>query len=87
VKWGIENELVRPEVLEALKCVAGLRYGRSGAKETEPIKPVADAWVNATLPYCSPQVAAMIELQRVTGMRSGEVCLMRTADINTQGSV
>src|SRR5262249_1993419 len=34
-----------------------------------------------------PQVKAMIELQRVAGMRSGEVCQMRTTDINTAGSV
>src|SRR5207302_1910847 len=68
-------------------CVAGLRFGKSGAKETEPIKPAANWAVEATLPYCSPQVAAMIQLQRVTGMRSGEVCRMRTADLNTQGNV
>lgn len=86
-KWGIENELVRPDVLAALKCVAGLRFGKSGAKETEPVKPVANWVVEATRPYCSPQVAAMIELQRVAGMRSGEVCRMRTCDINTQGTV
>jgi hypothetical protein len=55
-KWGVENELVRPEVLAALKCVVGLRFGKSGAKETEPIKPVAEWVVEATLPYCSPQV-------------------------------
>lgn len=85
-KWGIENELVRPDVLAALKCVSGLRYGKSEAKETEPIKPVADWVVDATLPYFSPQVASMIQLQRVTGMRSGEVCRMRMADINTQGT-
>ena len=87
VKWGVENELVRPDVLAALKCVAGLRYGKSGARETEPIKPAADWAVDATLACCSPQVAAMVQLQRVTGMRSGEVCRMRTADINTQGTV
>jgi integrase len=87
LKWGVENELVRPDVLEALKCVAGLRYGKSKAKETEPVRPVADAVVNATLPYCSPQVRAMIELQRLAGMRSGEVCQIRTGDINTQGNV
>jgi len=73
-KWGVENELVKPIVFDALRCVAGLRFGKSGAKETEPIKPVADWVVDATLGYCSPQVAAMIQLQRVAGMRSGEVC-------------
>src|SRR5205823_5163861 len=86
-KWGVENELVKPSVFDALRCVAGLRFGKTGAKETEPIKPVPDAFVDATLVYCSPPVAAMIQLQRVAGMRSGEVCRMRTADINTNGAV
>lgn len=86
-KWGVGNELVRPDILAALKAVDGLRYGRSKAKETEPVRPAPDAYVDAVLPYCAPQVAAMIELQRVTGMRSGEVCRMRTRDINTSGSV
>jgi integrase len=78
---------VHPDVLEAIKCVSGLRFGRSEAVETEPVKPVAEWAVDATLRYCAPQVAAMIALQRVTGMRSGEVAPMRTADINTQGAV
>jgi integrase len=86
-KWGVENELVRPEILASLKCVAGLRFGKGHARETEPVKPVVDAFVDATIAYCSPQVAAMIQLQRVTGMRSGEVCRMRTVDINLQGGV
>jgi integrase len=86
-RWGTENELVRPDILHALKAVAGLRYGKSEARETEPIRPVPDAFVDATLDHCCPQVAAMIELQRLTGMRSGEVTIMRTADINTSGVV
>lgn len=85
--WGVENEMVRPETLQALKAVAGLRYGKSSARETEPIRPVPDAFVIATLEHCPPQIAAMIELQRLTGMRSGEVTIMRTADINTSGNV
>jgi integrase len=86
-KWAVENELVPARIVEALRCVAGLRYGRSDAKETEPVKPVPDAHVDATLPYVARQVAAMLELQRVTGMRSGEVCQMRTRDISTSGNV
>ena len=64
-----------------------MRYGRSDANETEPVKPVPDAFVDATLPYISAQVKAMVELQRLTGMRSGEVTIMRAADINMAGKV
>jgi integrase len=86
-KWGVENQLVGPSVFHGLQAVAGLRYGRSGAKETAPVKPVPDAFVDAVLPHVSRQVAAMIELQRVTGMRSGEVTIMRACDISTNGRV
>jgi integrase len=43
--------------------------------------------VNATLPHVSAQVQAMIGLQLLTGMRSGEVCIMRTGDIDRTGKL
>ncbi len=86
-KWGVENQLVDPSVLQGLQAVAGLRRGRSNAKETDGVKPVPEAFVDAVLPYVSRQVAAMIDLQRLTGMRSGEVCVMRTCDLDTAGHV
>lgn len=87
IKWGVENEMVPSTIYDALRCVSGLQFGRTDARESEPIKPVRDTFVDATLPYVAPQVAAMIELQRLTGMRSGEVTQMRTCDIHTAGSV
>ena len=86
-KWAVENELIEPSVLHGLQAVSGLRAGRSNAKETEPVRPVPDAFVDAVLAHVSPQVAAMIELQRITGMRSGEVTAMRAAEINMAGRV
>jgi integrase len=86
-KWGVAEQLVPPSVMQALQAVAGLQYGRSEARETEPVKPVPDAFVDAVLPHVSRQVAAMIQLQRVTGMRSGEVAIMRCCDINMNGRV
>ena len=86
-KWAVENELVPAPIHDALRCVAGLRFGKCDARETEPIKPVPDAYVDAVKPHVSAQVWAMIELQRVTEMRSGEVCQMRTGDVNASGEV
>jgi integrase len=79
--------MIPESVLGALKCVSGLRYGKTAARESEPVKPVPDALVDAILPYVAPPLRAMIELQRVTGMRSGKVCQMRTCDINVHGAV
>jgi len=52
-----------------------------------PGKPVPDAYVEATVPFLSAQVTAMVRLQQITGMRSGEVTIMRGRDIDTAGKV
>lgn len=81
-RWGVSEELVPPYVFEALRTVEGLKFGRTAARENPPVKPVDDSVVDATLPFLSPQVAAMVQLQRVTGMRPGEVTIMRPQDID-----
>ena len=70
-----------------LAALEGLRKGRSQARETAKVRPVAEAHVDAVLQHLSPQVVAMIELQRLTGARSGELCRMRTCDVDTSGKV
>ena len=40
-----------------------------------------------TLPYVAPQVAAMIRLQLLTGMRPGEVLCMTPRDIDQSGDI
>jgi integrase len=86
-RHGVENELIPASVHHALKAVAGLKRGRSGAKESKAVKPVPEAHVEAVKPFVSRQVWAMIELQRLTGMRSGEVVIMRTIDVDTSGKL
>jgi len=87
VRWATENELVRPEVYHGLQAVRGLARGRSAARESEPVKPVPDAFVDALESHVSRQVWAMIQLQRLTAMRPGEVTIMRTCDLDTSGKV
>ena len=86
-KWAVAEELVPPSVYHGLQAVAGLSFGRTAARETEPIRPVPDLYVAAVLPFVSPHVAAMIKLQRLTGMRPGELVIMRPCDIDTTGEV
>jgi integrase len=86
-KWAVAEELIPPSVHYALQAVAGLRYGRTEAHEAEPIRPVKDMWVEAVLPHLSPQVAAMISIQRLTGMRPGEVVVMKACNINTANDI
>jgi integrase len=86
-KWGVENEIVQPNILHGLQAIASLRRGRTQAKESKPVKPVPDAHVDAVRPYVSRQVWAIIELQRLTGMRSGEVVIMRGGDLDMTGTL
>jgi integrase len=86
-KWAVAEELIPPRVYHGLQAVAGLTFGRCSARETEPVRPVPDLYVAAILPFVSPVVAAMIRLQRLTGMRSGELAIMRPCDIDTTGEV
>lgn len=73
-KWAVENELVRRDMYHGLMAVSGLRKGRSEAREPDPVMPVDDATVQATLPHLSPVVADMIRFQRLTGGRPQDVC-------------
>lgn len=86
-RWGVEHELVPPTVLEGLRAVAGLRAGRTEARESKRVMPVDPAQVEAIRPHVSRQVWAMIELQRLTAARPGEITCMRLCDLDTSGDV
>lgn len=86
-KWAAENELIPPSAYHGLMAVSGLRAGRCGAKESEAVKPVPLANVHAVLPFTSKQVKAMIDLQLLTGMRPGEVTILRGCDLETTGQL
>lgn len=86
-RWGAENELIPVQVYQALMTVRGLSKGRSAARETEPIKPAPDAHYKATLPHLTSVVSAMVQFQRLTGCRPGDVCIVRPCDVDTSGDV
>ena len=80
-KWAVENEYIPADVHVALSTVAGLKQGRSAARESEPVRPVAEGTVTNTLPFLSPVVQAMVRLQLITGARPGEICTLRPCDV------
>lgn len=81
-RWGVENELTPAGIYHALAEVAGLKKGRSRAREAPPIQPVPDQDIAAVRPHLSAVVWAMIEFQRLTGCRPGEVCQLRPGDVD-----
>ena len=86
-RWATENELIAPSVYHSLTAVSGLKWGRTDARESEPVKPVPDSVFQATLKHMTPTLREMVELQRLTGMRPGEVCQMRGCDLDASGKV
>jgi integrase len=86
-RWAASEELVPQAVYQALTTVAGLRRGQRGTRDKPRVRPVSDEVVEATLPFLRPQVRAMVQVQRLTGARPTEVCLMRGRDIDRSGPV
>lgn len=81
-RWLVSEQLIPSTVYEGIRTVDGLKKGRSAARELPPVAPVADADVDATIPYVGPQVSAMVQLQRLTGMRPCEVVVLRLCEID-----
>lgn len=86
-KWGASEQLVPVAAYQALATVQGLQRGRCDAPEPDPVGPVAEADVRAVLPFVRPEVAGMIEVQLLSGMRPGEVCQLRPRDVDASGAV
>jgi integrase len=83
-KWAVAESLCPPHVYDAIKAVAGFRRGRSKARETDPVKPVAVEIVKATLPFLTRPVKGLVEFQLLTGCRPHEACDLRGCDIITK---
>jgi integrase len=86
-KWAVSKELCPVTTYQALATVRPLQRGRSDARETKPVRPVPEPFVDAVLGRVSPPVKAILELMRASGMRPGEACEMRTCDLDTSGRV
>jgi uncharacterized protein (TIGR02996 family) len=86
-KWASSQELIPGTVYESLRTVEGLRRGRTEAKESEPVKPVDPAHVAATLTFLDHHLRTMVEVQRLTGMRPGEICGLTMAEVDRTGDL
>ncbi len=81
-RWGTSQGLVPVTVSQTLCTMESLAKGRSKARETTPVSPVPLNDVEAILPHVSCEVAAMVQLMVLTGMRPGEVTIMRVRDLD-----
>lgn len=86
-KWAVAEELIPSAIHHGLQAVTGLKFGRSGAREGEPVLPAADELIEPVKQRAPRQIKAMIELQLLTGARSGEIVIMRPCDVNRDAPV
>ena len=68
-RWAVEEELLAADVHARLGAVRGLGKGQTAARETEKVAPVPVEHVEAVLPHLPPPVAALVQLQLLSGTR------------------
>ena len=81
-KWLAQEEIVSPDVTYKLTLVKPVR-----ATTRRKVEPVPPEHIDAILEHLTPTVRAMVLVQLWTGMRPGEVCVMRAQDIDATGDV
>lgn len=80
--WGVGEEVVPLSTSQRIDKIT-LRIGKKRRK----IKPVDVKVLARTLRHLSPKVSAMVRLQRLTGMRPGELVVMKPEHIERRGEV
>lgn len=89
-QWACDPEtaLLEPELIAKMQAIRPLKFGRTQARETEPVHAAPEDDIDAVLRmldgdtangrerYQQDRLAAMIRLQAATGMRPGELCGM-----------
>jgi integrase len=86
-RWGCSREMLPGRVREALNTAEPLKLGRTPAPESPPVLPVADEIVETTLPHLPQAIRDMVQFERLTGARPGEVCNLTVSDIDMRGEV
>lgn len=75
-KWAVSRQLVSAIIYQSLLTVDGLKRGRSAAKESLPVKPIDEKYVYALLPYLTPVLSTIVQIQLLLNMS-----LMRLSSI------
>lgn len=88
-KWGVGEEMVPPDRLDALKAVNGLRQG--AAPEAPPRRAADPEAVEACVRWLSTHenngAAALVRFLRATGCRPGEACRARWQEFDLGGEL
>ncbi len=86
-RWAASEELIPASVHQSLSTVNGLRRNELNAIETEPVKPVSAEDVQKVFPFLTEILKDMIKIQKLAGMRPGEIVIMRPCDIDQSDDI
>lgn len=86
-EWAVSQEKAPASWAHALQSVKPLKTGEFGIPEGGKVKPANPDHVDKIREHISSVVWAMVQVQRYTGMRAGEVCIMRPIDIDTSSDI
>lgn len=92
--WAAEHRVFEGATMAyaMLRTVKRLRKGRAinaitpAPRDNQRVRPVADDLYARSRSSLLPEVAAMVEIQRLTGMRPIEVTMMRAGDLRPTSS-
>jgi integrase len=85
MRWGCAKKIVPADNLVNIEAVASLKAGRCDARETEIVKPIDQAIVDATLPFIAPAPADMVRVMLLSGCRVGELCKLCGRELDRSG--
>ena len=83
MEWALDEAIIPATVKAELTQVRGVKRGRTNAPERQPVRPVDDATIAATVAHMMPNTADMVRVHRLTGMRPCELCALRWSLIDT----
>ena len=84
--WALDAALIPATVKAELTQVQPLKPNRTTLREPVPVMPVSDADIERTTAKMPENVADMVRVHRLTGMRPEEVCAMRWKFIDTSAT-
>lgn len=87
MKWCYAHKKISHRIDLELQSVKRLQPDDYGVSEKIPREPVGWEQVQQLFPFVSPNVVAMITLQYWSGMRPGEVCVMRPCELVWDGKM
>lgn len=81
-RWAASEEIIPASVHHGIATVPPLQRGKSRARDPEPVGPVHQDDLDATLPLLPAMVRDICHFMLATGARPGEAVIIRPCDID-----